>query len=94
MSAGANPTVNISASGSNTAKVFAFTFGIPRGATGAKGDTGAAGPNRISSTTTTSGFTNGYALYVNNGKVGAKAFPASPTIKLDSASVTGLKDVP
>lgn len=82
LAAGASPTVSVSASGGNTAKVFAFSFGIPRGATGA------TGPNALSSSTTVTGFTNGYALYVNNGKVGAKAFPASPTVKLDSASVT------
>lgn len=49
------------------------------GATGAKGETGAtgpqgpAGPNQLSTSTTTTGFTNGHVLYNNNGKVGAKA---------------------
>ena len=80
LAAGATPTVTVSASGSNTAKVFAFNFGIPRGATGA------TGPNSLSASTTVTGFTNGYALYVNNGKVGAKAFPASPTVMLDPES--------
>lgn len=37
------PTVSVEASGPNTAKVFAFTFGIPKGEKGDKGDTGAQG---------------------------------------------------
>ena len=82
LDAGATPTVSVSPSGPDTAKVFAFNFGIPKGE---KGDTG---PNSLSSSTTVTGFTNGYALYVNNGKVGAKAFPESSTVKLDSESVT------
>ena len=65
LAATANPTVTITPSGSNTAKVFAFSFGIPQGAQGA------TGPNAVSASTTTSGFTNGYVLYNNNGKVGA-----------------------
>ena len=65
LAATANPTVTITPSGSNTAKVFAFSFGIPQGAQGA------TGPNAVSASTTTSGFTNGYMLYNNNGKVGA-----------------------
>lgn len=36
-----NPTVTVTASGSNTEKVFAFQFGIPKGE---KGDQGPAGP--------------------------------------------------
>ena len=65
LAAGSNPTVTITPSGPNTAKVFAFSFGIPQGAQGA------TGPNAVSASTTTSGFTNGYMLYNNNGKVGA-----------------------
>lgn len=47
---GAAPTVEVSASGSNTAKIFNFSFGIPQGAQGAQGEpgpqgeTGPAGP--------------------------------------------------
>lgn len=43
LAAGSNATVSVSASGGNTAKVFAFTFGIPKGDKGDKGDTGATG---------------------------------------------------
>lgn len=39
---GSTPTVSVSASGPDTAKVFDFSFGIPKGDTGDKGDTGAA----------------------------------------------------
>lgn len=43
LAAGSNATVSVTASGGNTAKVFKFAFGIPRGATGAQGPTGATG---------------------------------------------------
>lgn len=42
----ANPTVSVTASGSNTDKVFAFTFGLPKGyqgATGLQGEQGVQG---------------------------------------------------
>lgn len=44
LEAGASPTVSVQASGADTAKVFAFTFGIPKGE---KGDTGAQGPQGL-----------------------------------------------
>lgn len=40
LAAGAAPTINVTASGADTAKVFDFAFGIPRGEKGEKGDTG------------------------------------------------------
>lgn len=43
LAAGSNATVTVTASGGNTAKVFKFAFGIPRGATGAQGPQGPAG---------------------------------------------------
>ncbi len=43
LSPGATPTVKVTTSGNDTSKVFEFVFGIPTGATGAKGDTGAKG---------------------------------------------------
>lgn len=43
LEAGKQATVQVQASGANTAKVFSFTFGIPRGAQGAQGETGATG---------------------------------------------------
>lgn len=43
LNAGSNATVSVSASGSDTAKVFAFTFGIPRGEQGIQGVQGPQG---------------------------------------------------
>lgn len=59
----------------------------PKGDTGPQGPVGATGPNSVSATTITSGFTNGYVLYNNNGKIGAKPFPETPQVRLDNASV-------
>lgn len=44
LAAGSAATVSVAASGADTAKVFTFTFGIPKGDKGDKGDTGATGP--------------------------------------------------
>lgn len=41
---GTNASVSVAASGPNTAKVFTFSFTIPRGNTGATGPTGPTGP--------------------------------------------------
>lgn len=49
----------------------------PQGPAGATGAQGAPGPNQVSSTTTTSGFTDGHILYNNAGRVGAKTLTAS-----------------
>lgn len=43
LEAGEQATVQVQASGNNTAKVFSFTFGIPRGAQGAQGIQGPQG---------------------------------------------------
>lgn len=43
LEAGEQATVQVQASGTNTAKVFSFTFGIPRGAQGAQGIQGPQG---------------------------------------------------
>lgn len=50
LAAGATPTVQVSVSGANTAKVFSFSFGIPKGDKGDKGDTGAAGSTPVRGT--------------------------------------------
>ena len=44
LAAGSNATASVTASGTNTSKVFAFSFGIPKGAKGDTGATGATGP--------------------------------------------------
>ena len=49
-----------------------------------RGPQGAAGPNTVSSSTTTSGFENGQVLINNNGKVGAKKLTASDVGALDA----------
>jgi len=49
-----------------------------------RGPQGAAGPNTVSSSTTTSGFENGQVLFNNNGKVGAKKLTASDVGALDA----------
>ncbi|OUP23278.1 hypothetical protein [Gemmiger sp. An194] len=42
-----------------------------------RGPQGAAGPNTVSSSTTTSGFEDGHVLFNNKGKVGGKKLTAS-----------------
>lgn len=49
-----------------------------------RGPQGAAGPNTVSSSTTTSGFEIGQVLFDNNGKVGAKKLTASDVGALDA----------
>lgn len=44
---GAQPTVEIEASGPDTAKIFAFTFGIPKGKDGTSGKDGADGKTPV-----------------------------------------------
>lgn len=64
----------------------------PQGPAGPTGLTGAAGPNIVTTATSTSGFANGQVLYNNNGKVGAQALPsalkspAALTISLNGSS--------
>lgn len=66
----------------------------PQGVQGPAGATGPAGPNTLTTSTTTSGFTNGHYLYNNNGKVGAKditassigAIPTGDTIQLGNGT--------
>ena len=53
VAAGGNPTVTVTASGANTAKVFNFQFGIPKGDKGATGATGPAGADGVVKKVTT-----------------------------------------
>ena len=69
ISAGSSATVSVTASGSNTSKVFSFFFGIPKGDKGDKGDQGNPGTNG----------TNG-----TNGQDGAAAGFGTPTASVDS----------
>lgn len=49
--AGSNATASVTASGDNTAKVFSFNLGIPKGADGKNGTDGKAGADGVSSYT-------------------------------------------
>ena len=74
----ANPTVSVTASGTNTSKVFAFTFGLPKGyqgKTGLQGDkgaTGATGPRGVQGATGPRGL---------QGSTGGAGFIASVDIQ-------------
>ena len=57
LAAGATPTVQVSVSGANTAKIFSFSFGIPKGDKGDKGDTGATGAKGDTGATGATGAT-------------------------------------
>lgn len=62
VAAGSDPTVSVTASGPDTAKIFAFSFGIPEGA---KGDDGDSATITVGSTTTGAAGTN--ASVTNSG---------------------------
>ncbi|WP_291243974.1 hypothetical protein [Fournierella sp.] len=57
-----------------------------------RGPQGAAGPNTVSSSTTTSGFENGQVLFNNNGKVGAKNLSASDVGAIPKGNTKALAD--
>lgn len=59
-----NAGTNASVTNSGTSSAAVFNFTIPRG------DTGAAGPNSVTSATTTN-FTSGEVLFANSGVVGS-----------------------
>lgn len=69
--AGSSPTVSVTtdAGSPNTAKIFNFTFGIPKGDQGDQGATGNDGPNVLSTSTATA-FTG---LVKGNGATVAQA---------------------
>ena len=63
-----------------------------------RGEQGPAGPNTVSSSTTTSGFENGHLLYNNNGHVGAKSFldlvyPVGSIYEWSSSGISGAPDL-
>lgn len=67
LEAGATPTVSVTASGEDTAKVFAFTFGIPKGETGSQGPSGADAPTITGCTINISGSTLEGELTMSSG---------------------------
>ena len=67
LASGSSATVSVVASGPDTAKEFAFTFGIPKGDKGDKGDTGAQGPKgEPGSGTSVSDFVEGTGIVVSS----------------------------
>lgn len=63
-----------------------------------RGPQGAAGPNTVSSSTTTSGFENGHVLFNNNGKVGAKnlldlVYPVGSIFEWSNNGISGAPDL-
>lgn len=63
-----------------------------------RGEQGPAGPNTVSSSTTTSGFENGHLLYNNNGHVGAKSFldlvyPVGSIFEWENSGTSGGPDL-
>lgn len=68
----------------------------PKGDTGSQGPQGPSGPNTISTSTTTSGFTNGQVLYNNNGKVASKdlswnSISSKPDIEMGSSGYRAIQ---
>ena len=58
-----------------------------------RGEQGPAGPNTVSSSTTTSGFENGQVLYNDNGHVGGKKLSAEDvglTVSSNKQTVNGI----
>lgn len=74
--AGSNATASVTASGDNTAKVFSFNFGIPKGADGQNGTNGAdgaAGADGVSSYT--------YVAYASDASGAGFSLTPSNTLK-------------
>ena len=64
----AAPTVTVTASGDDTAKVFSFSFGIPKGEKGDTGETGATGPQGAAGTSVTGAkLVGNHLVIVTNG---------------------------
>lgn len=63
-----------------------------------RGPQGAAGPNTVSNSTTTSGFENGHVLFNNNGKVGSKnlldlVYPVGSIFEWSNNGISGAPDL-
>lgn len=83
LSAGATPTAAVTAGGTDAARSFAFTFGIP------KGDTGAAGPNSVSTSTSTAlnGILKGDGSHVGTATVDSTPNSSHTNNLISSAGV-------
>ncbi len=88
---GKAPTVSITASGANTAKVFAFAFGIPKGKDGTNGTNGTDGTNGTNGVTFTPAVSaDGVLSWTNDG---GKPNPAAVSIKGEAGSGVNPKGV-
>lgn len=85
---GKAPTVSITASGANTAKVFAFAFGIPKGKDGTNGTNGTNGTDGVTFTPSVSA--DGVLSWTNDG---GKPNPAAVSIKGEAGSGVNPKGV-
>ena len=81
------PSVKVTASGPDTAKVFTFTFKNLKGAKGAKGDPGSAGSDGISPVVSVETISGGHRITITDAE-GSQSFDV-----LDGASGSGSGDM-
>ena len=81
------PSVEVTASGPDTAKVFTFTFKNLKGAKGAKGDPGSAGSDGISPVVSVENISGGHRITITDAE-GSQSFDV-----LDGASGSGSGDM-
>ena len=81
------PSVEVTASGPDTAKVFTFTFKNLKGSKGAKGDPGSAGSDGISPVVSVETISGGHRITITDAER-AQSFDV-----LDGASVSGSGDM-
>ena len=81
------PSVKVTASGPDTAKVFTFTFKNLKGAKGAKGDPGSAGSDGISPVVSVETISGGHRITITDAG-GSQSFDV-----LDGASGSGSGDM-
>ena len=81
------PSVKVTASGPDTAKVFTFTFKNLKGAKGAKGDPGKAGSDGISPVVSVETISGGHRITITDAE-GSQSFDV-----LDGASGSGSGDM-
>ena len=81
------PSVEVTASGPDTAKVFTFTFKNLKGAKGAKGDPGSAGSDGISPVVSVENISGGHRITITDAG-GSQSFDV-----LDGASGSGSGDM-
>lgn len=88
LDASSSATVSVSASGADTAKVFSFEFGIPRGVQGIQGETGPQGPTGATGPQGPEGPTGATGPEGPQGPTGATG-PQGPTGPEGPTGATG-----